>query len=179
MNNLNATINNNNNNNNINNNICNINNNNIPLDEVDEDDCIDDAISSSGEQPDPDYIKMFVGQVPKSMDEDQLKEMFEEYGRVHSINVLRDKVNGISKGKIFFIFLLKLDTAKAYFPRFEEISLIGFKNFLYFSLSYFYFFFVIRNVKKKLNVHNSRRIINLCGWRHKYNKEGIVFLNDC
>lgn len=101
MNNLNTTINN-NNNNNINNNISNLNNNNIPLDEVDEDDCIDDAISSSGEQPDPDYIKMFVGQVPKSMDEDQLKEMFEEYGRVHSINVLRDKVNGISKGKIFF-----------------------------------------------------------------------------
>lgn len=108
MNNLNTTINNNNNNNNINNNICNINNNNIPLDEVDEDDCIDDAISSSGEQPDPDYIKMFVGQVPKSMDEDQLKEMFEEYGRVHSINVLRDKVNGISKGKIFYFSFLKL-----------------------------------------------------------------------
>lgn len=108
MNNLNTTINNNNNNNNINNNICNINNNNIPLDEVDEDDCIDDAISSSGEQPDPDYIKMFVGQVPKSMDEDQLKEMFEEYGRVHSINVLRDKVNGISKGKIFYFSFFKL-----------------------------------------------------------------------
>lgn len=131
MNNLNATINNNNNNNNINNNICNINNNNIPIDEVDEDDCIDDAISSSGEQPDPDYIKMFVGQVPKSMDEDQLKEMFEEYGRVHSINVLRDKVNGISKGKIFqffffFLYKFKLETAKGNFPRFEEIFLIGF-----------------------------------------------------
>lgn len=52
-----------------------------------------------GEQPDADYIKMFVGQVPKSMDEDQLRKMFEEYGRVHSINVLRDKVTGVSKGK--------------------------------------------------------------------------------
>lgn len=50
------------------------------------------------EQPDPDFIKMFVGQVPKSMDEDQLREMFEEFGRVHSINVLRDKVTGVSKG---------------------------------------------------------------------------------
>lgn len=55
--------------------------------------------ASRGEQPDPDFIKMFVGQVPKSMDEDQLREMFEEFGRVHSINVLRDKVTGVSKGK--------------------------------------------------------------------------------
>ncbi len=42
---------------------------------------------------------MFVGQVPRSMDESQLQEMFEEYGRVHTINVLRDKSTGISKGK--------------------------------------------------------------------------------
>lgn len=57
------------------------------------------CVLASGEQPDADYIKMFVGQVPKSMDEDQLRQMFEEYGRVHSINVLRDKVTGVSKGK--------------------------------------------------------------------------------
>lgn len=50
------------------------------------------------DQPDPDYIKMFVGQVPRSMDEQQLKEMFEEFGRVHQINVLRDKASGLSKG---------------------------------------------------------------------------------
>lgn len=58
-----------------------------------------EALCLIGEQPDPDYIKMFVGQVPKSMDEDQLRKMFEEYGRVHSINVLRDKVTGVSKGE--------------------------------------------------------------------------------
>lgn len=51
------------------------------------------------DQPDPDNIKMFVGQVPRSMDEEDLKKMFEEFGRVHSINVLRDKVSGASKGK--------------------------------------------------------------------------------
>lgn len=56
------------------------------------------------EQPDPDFIKMFVGQIPRSMDEEQLRVMFEEYGRVHQINVLRDKVTGQSKGKIIFFF---------------------------------------------------------------------------
>ena len=52
-------------------------------------------------EPDSDTIKMFVGQVPRSMDEDDLRKMFEEFGRVYSINVLRDKVTGASKGKIF------------------------------------------------------------------------------
>lgn len=51
------------------------------------------------DQPDADYIKMFVGQVPRSMDEKQLREMFEEFGRVHTINVLRDKTTGLSKGE--------------------------------------------------------------------------------
>lgn len=55
----------------------------------------------SQDQPDPDYIKMFVGQVPRSMDEAQLKAMFEEFGRVHQINVLRDKVTGLSKGRCY------------------------------------------------------------------------------
>lgn len=51
------------------------------------------------ELPDPDNIKMFVGQVPRSMDENDLRKMFEEYGRVYSINVLRDKTTGASKGE--------------------------------------------------------------------------------
>lgn len=53
----------------------------------------------SMERPDPDYIKMFVGQLPRSMDEADLTKLFEEFGRVHQINVLRDKVTGQSKGK--------------------------------------------------------------------------------
>lgn len=54
--------------------------------------------ATNPDEPDADYIKMFVGQVPRSMDEAQLRELFEEFGRVHTINVLRDKSNGLSKG---------------------------------------------------------------------------------
>ena len=54
---------------------------------------------NNSEQPDPDFIKMFVGQIPRSMDENDLRKMFEEFGRVHQINVLRDKVTGQSKGR--------------------------------------------------------------------------------
>lgn len=42
---------------------------------------------------------MFVGQIPKSMNETQLTAMFEAYGRVHSINILRNKLTGLSKGR--------------------------------------------------------------------------------
>lgn len=53
----------------------------------------------SKEQPDPDTIKMFVGQVPKAWDEMKLRSLFEQYGRVHTLNVLRDKVTMMSRGK--------------------------------------------------------------------------------
>lgn len=57
------------------------------------------------DQPDPDAIKMFVGQIPRSMDENDLRKMFEEYGQVHQINVLRDKISGQSKGTAVFFCL--------------------------------------------------------------------------
>lgn len=95
------TNNNNNNTNNNNNNPCSANRNVVSMD---DDSCFrldsDTTVVTYGDkEPDPDNIKMFVGQVPKSMDEAQLREMFEEYGAVHSINVLRDKATGISKGE--------------------------------------------------------------------------------
>ena len=55
----------------------------------------------NGRQPDPDAIKMFVGQVPRTMDENDLRKMFEEYGPVFQLNVLRDKVSNQSKGELF------------------------------------------------------------------------------
>ena len=68
------------------------------------------------EGPDPDAIKMFVGQVPRSMDEvgqaycilverpplppspqDGLREFFSTYGPVNQLNILRDKSTGVSR----------------------------------------------------------------------------------
>ncbi|KAJ0175789.1 hypothetical protein K1T71_008948 [Dendrolimus kikuchii] len=65
------------------------------------------------DMPDPDYIKMFVGQVPRSMDENDLRQMFEEFGRVHQINVLRDKITGVSKGCCFVTFFTRKAALKA------------------------------------------------------------------
>ncbi|KRF81917.1 uncharacterized protein Dvir_GJ17715, isoform C [Drosophila virilis] len=98
-----------------NNNSCSANRNVVSMD---DDSCYrldpDTAVVTYGEkEPDPDNIKMFVGQVPKSMDEAQLREMFEEYGPVHSINVLRDKATGISKGCCFVTFYTRRAALKA------------------------------------------------------------------
>jgi len=54
--------------------------------------------------PDDDAIKMFVGQVPRSMDEEALKDFFEQFGPVHQLNVLRDKATGVSRGCCFVTF---------------------------------------------------------------------------
>ncbi|XP_037086376.1 CUGBP Elav-like family member 2 [Pollicipes pollicipes] len=59
------------------------------------------------DQPDPDAIKMFVGQMPRHMDENDIRAMFEEFGPVHQINVLRDKVTGQSKGCCFVTFFTR------------------------------------------------------------------------
>ena len=63
-----------------------------------------DGGEDANDVPDEDAIKMFVGQVPRSMDEDALKAFFEEYGRVYQLNVLRDKSSGVSRGCCFVTF---------------------------------------------------------------------------
>jgi len=49
--------------------------------------------------PDPDAIKMFVGQLPKGWNENDVKKYFESFGQIYLINVLRDKVTKQSRGK--------------------------------------------------------------------------------
>ncbi|XP_073397675.1 CUGBP Elav-like family member 1 isoform X9 [Dendrobates tinctorius] len=58
------------------------------------------------DHPDPDSIKMFVGQVPRSWSEKELRELFEQYGAVYEINVLRDRSQNPpqSKGCCFITY---------------------------------------------------------------------------
>uniref|UniRef100_A0A8C6PU12 CUGBP Elav-like family member 2 n=1 Tax=Nothobranchius furzeri TaxID=105023 RepID=A0A8C6PU12_NOTFU len=58
------------------------------------------------DQPDPDSIKMFVGQIPRSWTETELKELFEPFGPVYQINILRDRTQNPpqSKGCCFVTF---------------------------------------------------------------------------
>lgn len=59
------------------------------------------------DQPDVDAIKMFVGQIPRSWSEEQLRELFEPYGVVYEINVLRDRSQNPPQSKGQFVILIK------------------------------------------------------------------------
>ncbi|CAM9136088.1 unnamed protein product [Discosporangium mesarthrocarpum] len=53
---------------------------------------------------DADAIKLFVGQVPKAMNEDDLRPVFEEFGEIFDLAVIRDKVSGLHRGCAFLTY---------------------------------------------------------------------------
>ncbi|XP_053710401.1 CUGBP Elav-like family member 1 isoform X2 [Synchiropus splendidus] len=67
------------------------------------------------DQPDVDAIKMFVGQIPRSWSEDQLRELFEPFGAVYEINVLRDRSQNPpqSKGCCFITYYTRKSALEA------------------------------------------------------------------
>ncbi|KAG9352578.1 hypothetical protein JZ751_020992 [Albula glossodonta] len=67
------------------------------------------------DQPDIDAIKMFVGQIPRSWTEEQLRELFEPYGAVYEINVLRDRSQSPpqSKGCCFITYYTRKSALEA------------------------------------------------------------------
>ncbi|KAF2545328.1 hypothetical protein F2Q70_00019278 [Brassica cretica] len=48
-------------------------------------------------------VKLFVGQVPKHMTEDQLLALFQDFSIVHEVNIIKDKITRASRGCCFLI----------------------------------------------------------------------------
>lgn len=44
--------------------------------------------------------KLFVGQIPKNMTEDDLMPLFQQYGSIIELAVIREKMSGAHKGTI-------------------------------------------------------------------------------
>lgn len=57
------------------------------------------AHRSPADPQDSDAIKLFVGQIPKHMEEEDLRPVFEEFGEIFDLAVIRDKISGMHRGK--------------------------------------------------------------------------------
>ncbi|MDD2482918.1 MAG: RNA-binding protein [Candidatus Shapirobacteria bacterium] len=57
--------------------------------------------------------KLFIGNLPFAINQDQLREIFAVYGSVASVNIVIDKFSGRSKGFGFVEFEKDEDAAKA------------------------------------------------------------------
>jgi RNA recognition motif-containing protein len=62
------------------------------------------TINLDQHEPDADAIKMFCGQIPRNINESELREIFEQFGPVFQLNVLRDKQTSESKGCCFVTY---------------------------------------------------------------------------
>lgn len=58
-----------------------------------------DGGGTSTYSQDSDAIKLFVGQIPKHMEEEDLRPVFEEFGEIFDLAVIRDKISGLHRGE--------------------------------------------------------------------------------
>ena len=58
------------------------------------------GVSNHNSMREPEACKLFIGQVPRTWTEKELRPLFEPYGEIHDLTVLHDKYTGQHKGNL-------------------------------------------------------------------------------
>lgn len=62
-----------------------------------------DFVDENAENPSQNCVKLFVGQIPREMDEDTLIPYFAEFGPILELTVIRDRISKQHKGYLNFL----------------------------------------------------------------------------